>query len=115
MHRSFKVTLPADTVVRSVWQALNGLNGATAITGAVPTDGILPDRCCDLKITSDTANAANTLTIADANNANTTGRVLSAGGDVYEVSKFRNSICLKDYFIKPSANSLIYEVDLEYN
>jgi len=114
MHRSFKVTLPADTTARSLYDAMTGANGATAITGAKPTDGILPDRCCFLKITSDTANAANTLTVADLNVANTSGRPLT-GGDTYEVGpSMRNSICLRDYKLVPQVNSMVYELDLEY-
>lgn len=114
MHRSFKVTLPADTVTRSVYDAMTGANGATAITGAIPTDGILPDRCAFLKLTADTGNAAATLTVADRNSANTSGRPL-VGGDVYEVGPYAgNWCCLRDYFLKPSANSLLYEIDVDY-
>jgi hypothetical protein len=118
--RTFKVTLPADTnnhnlfsliVGTANYGAANGGTDEAGITGAIPTDGILPDRGTFLEIQADSANAG-TITINDRNSANTTGKVLQVG-DTFQVSSNINTICFKDYFIKGSINSQVCEVRLE--
>lgn len=120
MFRTFKITMPADTnnhnlfsliVGTAAYGAANGGTDETGITGAIPTDGILPDRGTFLEIQADVANA-NTLTINDRNNANTTGKVLTSG-QTFEVSMHENTICYKDYFLKGGANSQACEVRIE--
>ena len=120
MFRTFKLTLPADTnnhnlfsliVGTASYGLVNGGTNETGITGAIPTDGILPDRGIFLEIQADSGNA-NTLTINDSNNANTTGKVLNAT-DVFSVSSGRNTICFKDYFLRGGAASQACEVRLE--
>ena len=120
MFRTFKLTLPADTnnhnlfsliVGTASYGLVNGGTNETGITGAIPTDGILPDRGIFLEIQADSGNA-NTLTINDSNNANTTGKVLNAT-DVFSVSSGRNTICFKDYFLQGGAASQACEVRLE--
>jgi len=119
-HRSFKVTLPADTNVHNLYSLIvgtanyglaNGGTNETGITGAIPTDGILPDRVSKLEIQADSGNAGN-LTILDRNSANTTGKVLAAGDPILSQSS-RNTICLKDYLLKGSAASQACEVEIE--
>lgn len=124
--RTFKITLPADTANHNLYSLIvgqvsstniqgyglaQGGTNETGITGAIPTSGILPDRGVFLEIQADPGNA-NTLTVNDNNNANTTGKVLN-GGDVFSVTASRNTICYKDYFLQGGANSQVCEVRLE--
>ena len=118
--RTFTLTLPADTLNHNLFSLIVGTanyglaNGGTneiGVTGAIPTDGILPDRGTFLEIQADSGNA-NTLTVNDFNNAYTTGKVLNST-DVFSVSSSRNTICYKDYFLKGGANSQVCEVRLE--
>jgi hypothetical protein len=126
MFRTFKITLPADTLNHNLFSLIvgkttntnvqgyglaQGGTDETGITGAIPASGILPDRGIFLEIQADSANA-NTLTINDSNSANTTGKVLNST-DVFSVSSSRNTICFKDYFLKGGANSQACEVRLE--
>jgi hypothetical protein len=126
MFRTFKITLPADTNNHNLYSLIvgqvsssnphgyglaQGGTNETGITGAIPSSGILPDRGTFLEIQADAANA-NTLTINDSNNANTTGKVINAT-DVFSVTSSRNTTCFKDYFIQGGANSQKFEVRLE--
>jgi hypothetical protein len=120
MFRTFKLTLPADTNNHNLFSLIvgtanyglvNGGTNETGITGAIPTNGILPDRGTFLEIQAD-GNNTGTLTVNDSNNANTTGKVLNVT-DVFSVSSGRNTICFKDYFLQGSANSQACEVRLE--
>jgi len=120
MFRTFKITLPADTnnhnlfsliVGTSSYGLIQGGTNETGITGAIPTDSILSDRGSFLEIQADSGNA-NTLTINDRNNANTTGKILNAT-DVFSVSNDRNTICFKDYLLQGGAASQAMEVRLE--
>ncbi len=120
MFRTFKVTLPADTQNHNLFSLIvgtanyglaNGGSNETGITGAIPTNGILPDRGTFLEIQADSGNAS-TLTVNDSNNANTNGKVLNSL-DTFSVNSSRNTICFKDYFLKGGANSQACEVRLE--
>lgn len=126
MLRTFKITLPADTNNHNLFSLLvgkvtntnvqgyglaQGGTDETGITGAIPTDGILPDRGISLEIQADSGNG-NTLTVNDGNFANTTGKVLNAGDTFFITSDF-NSICYKDYFLQGGAASQACEVRLE--
>ena len=108
MHRSFQITLP-NTNANQLWTLLN------LVTGAVPTDGILPDRVQELTINLDVTAAANagaTLNVGDANIANGVGYPLMAG-DALTRRSTRNTICLRDYYLKGSGSELVVNVDLE--
>ena len=118
--RTFKITLPNDTNNHNLFSLIvgtanygktNGGTDETAITGAIPTDGILSDRGNFLEIQADSGNG-NTLTVNDRNSANTTGKVLNAG-DTFDVESSRNSVCLKDYLLKGGAGSMTCEVRFE--
>jgi hypothetical protein len=118
--RTFKLTLPADTLNHNLFSLIvgtanyglvNGGTDETGITGAVPSFGILADRGTFLEIQADSGNT-NTLTINDRNNANTTGKVLNKT-DVFSVSSSRNTICFKDYLLQGGANSQACEVRFE--
>jgi hypothetical protein len=119
-HRNFKVTLPADTnfhnlyslLVGSKYGVANGGTSETGITGAIPTDGILPDRVSKLEIQADIANTG-TLTVGDRNSANTSGKVLTTGNTMLSTS-MRNTICLKDYLLQGSVASQACEVEIEF-
>lgn len=126
MFRAFKITLPADTNYHNLFSLIVGTSSPTnvqgyglaqggtnetAITGAIPSSGILPDRGNFLEIQADSGNSG-TLTISDRNNANSTGKVLNAA-DIFQASSNRNSVCFKDYFIAGSASSQVMEVHLE--
>jgi hypothetical protein len=107
-HRSFTLALPADTNAHNLYDNL------LLITGAIPTDGILPNRVMELEITAAVGNGANTVAISDRNTANTLGRPLvGTTRDSFLKRSARNSICLRDYVLKPSANSLTLYVDIE--
>lgn len=109
MLRTFSIAL-ADTAVHNLWTLIN------TITGAIPTDGILPDRGMQLDIVNLVSNgpgaATPTLTLLDSNKANTSGGVIIPGGSFSKRST-RNTICLKDYNVQASAN-LTFTVDVEY-
>lgn len=102
-HRSFTLTLNSN------YQNLFTL--ISAITGAVPTDGILPDRVQSLCITPAVANSTSAVLISDRNSANATGSELLTP-QTFKVVSNRNSICLRDYTLK--GNTLVCSVDLEY-
>lgn len=120
--RAFKVTLPADTNNHNLYSLIVGTSNygsaqggtdETGITGAIPTDGILPDRVSFLSITADSGNTG-TIAINDRNNANTTGETLAATKQ-YAQTSTRNGICLKDFLIAGSANSQAFEVNIDWN
>jgi len=101
-HRSFTLTLTG------AYQNLYTL--MSAVTGAVPTDGILPDRVRELTITAAVANSTTAVLLSDANNANSTGtEILNAVP--FTRRAFGNSICLRDYTLK--GNTLVAQVDIE--
>lgn len=124
-QRQFKVTLPADTLNHNLYSLLvgqvsntnirgygltEGGTNETGITGAIPQDGILPDRGNYIQIIGDAANTGNII-INDRNYANTTGPSY-AKGVPYSESVMVNSISFKDFFIQGSAASQIFEVTL---
>ena len=119
MFRSFKITLPADTnnhnlyslIVGPLYPAPRGTN-EPGITGAVPVDGIFPDRGNNLQILADGGNTGN-IVISDRNFATVLGGVLAKGA-TFSVQSTRNSICSKDYFISGSAVSQVLEVSFEF-
>jgi hypothetical protein len=123
--RTFAITLPADTNNHNLYSLIVGqVSGSnqhgyglaqggtneTGITGAIPTDGILPDRGNFLEIQTSSTNTG-TVSINDSNNANTTGEVVAAGG-VYSRAFTTNCICFKDYFVQGSANSQVLRATL---
>lgn len=82
-----------------------------AVTGAVPTDGILPDRVRELSITAAVANSTTAVLVSDSNNANSGGsEILSSTGPFIRRSPAQ-TICLRDYNLK--GNTLVVEVDIE--
>lgn len=93
MNREFDVTLTTS------FQDLYTL--MLTVTGAVPTDGILPDRCQMLGVILDPGNT-NTVTYADRNNANNTGYIVTS---TLQFGPFpSNVICLRDHFFKGGAS-----------
>lgn len=107
--RSFSITMAANTNYQNLYTAM------LAVTGAVPTDGILPDRVKSIGIQADPTNAAaSTVTVGDANYANTNGLVLSVGAIFADGGGNLNNVCLRDYWIKGSAGSLKYNVRIGY-
>ena len=115
MHRTFAITLPADTnphnlysliVGTAAYGLVNGGTNETGITGAIPTDGILPDRVQQLIIQVNTGS----IKIKDRNTSDA-GQQYDTPGSLTETSN-RNSICLKDYIIKGVAGSETLSVDM---
>lgn len=95
MHRSFTLALPADALFRNLYALM------LLITGATPTDGILPDRGCQLIIKADPGNTT-AIHVSDRNSANSAGvALLGAEGIAYQSS--RNSICFRDYTLQGDA------------
>jgi hypothetical protein len=105
-HRSFSITLPADTNSHNLYTEM------LAQSGAIPTSGILPDRGCGLKIICDLGSGAATVTVLD-NTTTSGGQILNAG-DIFERNTVRNSICFQDYNLKGSTNSMVVKVDVEF-
>lgn len=104
-HRSFTVTMAADSNYHNLYTIL------LSQTGAVPTDGILPDRVSRLFIQMASANAASLINVSDSNFANSAGPGY-AGGDAFLVESDRNTVCLRDYYLK--GNGLTFTADLEF-
>jgi len=104
-HRSFTITLPADTAYHQLYGQM------LLVTGAIPTDGILPDRVQELVMQADSTNAG-TVTVSDNNNANTSGQILNAL-DFYTRRSMRNTICLQEFYVKGSVNSQKFVVDID--
>lgn len=99
MYRQFNVTL--STSFQDLYTLMK------AVTGAIPTDGILPDRCKELSLTPGAANNAD-VTIADSqDNANNAGILLT---NMTKRSN-RNTICLRDYVAKGNGQTLIIEAE----
>jgi hypothetical protein len=101
MQRSFKVTLPADTNPYQLYGRL------LLVAGAVPTDGVFPSMVREL-----TFIARGTLFLGDSNIANSVGVSFVTGGSLKKTSD-RNSINLKDYYVKGNAGSEVFEVMIE--
>lgn len=111
MQRSFLLTLTVN------FQNLYSL--MVAVPGAIPTDGILPDRVSSLNIRWDSGTGK--VTIADSNSSNTRGVVLQTGGDVilgYSLDQFvqtslKNTICIRDYRVKGATGNEKIQVTIE--
>lgn len=95
MTREFNVTVPNGT-----YSDLYSL--MLLVTGAVPTDGILPDRGQSLGVVVDPANSS-TVTWADRNNANNTGYVMTSSLQFGPL--MNNGICFRDFLFKGGAAS----------
>ncbi len=117
MHRTFSITLPADTnyhnlfsliVGTSIYGLAQGGTNEIGITGAIPTDGILQDRVQELTITVDSGSVF----ISDRNHANSAGDAYLANQSLTKRST-RNTICLKDYLLAGAAGSETLTIDLE--
>jgi hypothetical protein len=107
MQRIFTVTLPADTNFHNLYAAL------LLVTGATPTDGILPDRGCGCQLTADAGNAG-TVKLGDGNFANTSGPLIAAGGTILNRSELGNTICFREYYLAGSAASQKFQAVLEF-
>jgi hypothetical protein len=105
--RTFAITLPNDTIYHQLYPLI------TAVTGAIPTDGILPDRGTYFLLQADLSNNADTITIGDKNNTNTNGPVLNAG-DPFTQNASGNTIDFKSFYVKQSTGGLKCEVALGF-
>lgn len=101
MHRAFELTLP-NTDEQNLFTLMS------AVTGAVPTDGVLPDRVNDLSLKV----RSGTVTLGDRNSANAGGSDFGAGEGITKRSG-RNTICLRDYTLTGAAGGEVVEVDVE--
>lgn len=119
-HRNFKITLPADVNAHNLFSLIvgtanyglvHGGTNETGITGAIPIDSIFPDRVSNLEIATDSASPGSVV-LLDRNNANTSGVVIPANSNYSLPSGDRNTICIKDYFVKGTVNSSVFEVDI---
>jgi len=114
MHATYTITLPADTDFHSIWDSLiaggfiNRL-GEILIT-AVKNNAIQTDRVCELQIKSQ-ATGTDTITVSDWKL--TGGFTMLATADPFISRSSRNSICLKDYYVKGSAASMPYTINVE--
>ena len=116
MHRTFTITLPADTAFHSLWDSIVASGacdqqGNTLVSG-VKDDGIITDRVCELQIQSQ-ATGTDTISVSDRNNANEAGFTMLKTAAPFITRSSRNSICLKDYYIKGSAVSMPYTATIE--
>src|SRR5258708_6652996 len=101
MYREFNV--PLTTGFQDLYTLMK------SVTGAIPTNGILPDRCKELTLLPQSDNSGDVV-IADSNNANNSGYILSNK----TVRSNRNTICLRDYKAKGSAASQNLVIEVEY-
>ena len=110
MMRSFTLTLASDGSVYNIWTLMN------AVSGAIPSGAILPDRVALLKIKSDPGNGGATAEIFDTiltTTATGGGGPILYAGDVEQFGPFpMNCICIRDFNIQGSANTLTIEVTL---
>lgn len=110
--RSFQFTAEADTNYHNLYSKL------ITLTGAIPTDGIFPDRVAEVTIGLDTpqnsaGNGGMILTIADRNQQG--GLAIEAGGSNTWRSN-RNTICLKDFYYKQTTpGSLVINISVHSN
>jgi len=115
MHRTYPITLPADTNYHSIWDSLitAGIidNLGQVIVSNVSTTEIVTDRVCELQIQSQAA-GGQTISISDRAQTGTPPTLASTAAPFIARSS-RNSICLRDYFVKGSANSQGYTVTME--
>jgi len=102
-HRTFNLTLAADSVYRNLYTLL------LATTGAVPVDGILVDRVSALSVMSNPDGTV-PIYLSDRNSANNAGTPYSAGAGFSIVSN-RNSICLRDYYLTGSAELVVVDIE----
>lgn len=108
MHRSFTLALPADPVYRNLYALL------LTITGAVPIDGILPDRCKQVIIKADPANVGS-INLSDRNSANAAGIALAGAEGIAFGPHDGNVICLRDFTLQGKvAGVLTCSVDVTY-
>jgi hypothetical protein len=101
-HRQFLVLNPADANYHQLYPML------TALPGAVPVNGILPDRVSQLTISNGPAG----IFVADSNFANHPGTSLGASVGTFTKSSDRNVICLRDFYI--AGNAAQYSVDIDF-
>lgn len=97
-HRLITFTNAADATYRNLYTLM------LAVTGAVPTDGILVDRVQSLKITV----SGNAL-LGDSNFTNSAGVAVTTTNP-YILTAFRNTICLRDYWF--SGSGIVVNVDI---
>lgn len=73
-----------------------------ATASAIPTDGYLPDRGCELIIEAPSANSG-TVRISDSLGLG--GRLLPAAGGTETYRAARNTICFRDFYLKGSSSA----------
>jgi len=101
MHRVFTLTLTGS------YQSLYAL--ILAVTGAVPTDGLLPAKCCALELRAAAANSTTPVLISDRNSTNSTGTELLPGVP-YKLMFDADVIWLGDFTLK--GNTLVVTADI---
>ena len=97
MQRSFQLTLTTGSTVYNLYTLMR------AISGAVPTDGILPDRVNQLSIQLD---GSTTVYIGDnlLSASQYGAKLLSTGDSLTAGPTFGNGVCLRDYYLMGGAN-----------
>ena len=93
--KAFSTTVPATTNYYNLWTLL------TAIPGWAPAGTLVPDRCCELILGSDSG----VLLVSDSNYANVAGMPIAVGGCL-ALRTPGNSICLKEIFVKGSGMAI---------
>lgn len=103
MLRTFNLQVPADTAVHSLY--------ALMLTDpeAVPTDGVLPDRCQELTLITFAGN----IVVSDVNG---NGKTYAPAESLTKRSSGSgNRICLRDYYVTGAgAGAEVFTVELEY-
>lgn len=113
MLRIFKFTL--TTAAQNLWDLIVASGACDSLgnvlVGGVKNDAFLYDRCINLDISSDTGNSTTTVTISDRQ-----GGLFNAFAPNTNFNKTsnRNSICLKDYYLRSSVASGIAEIAIEW-
>jgi hypothetical protein len=99
VQRSFQLTLTTASTVYNLYTLMR------AVTGAVPTDGILPDRVNRFSIQSDDSNQTANVFVGDSLlSSSQYGAKLAAGGSLSIGPTFGNGVCLRDFYLMGSAD-----------
>lgn len=89
--KAFTITLPATTNFYNLWTQLQ------LLTGFNPANALVPDRCHELILSSDSA----AIHVTDANFANQAGMPLASGATL-TLRSTTNGINLKEIYVQGS-------------
>ncbi len=102
--RTFELTLTSNAVLYRMYTLM------LATSGAVPTDGTLADRGCELTVQAPTGNSG---VVKLSDSLGLGGTDLASGGSKTERAA-RNTICFRDFYLKSTSNGDKVNVSIDY-